>query len=395
MQIIFNAEAKHKERLQADVDSEVKSRSYATHASSIGDPCLRRLCYLRLKPEAQRRFKPSVKAVLNLGKHLERYIIDECRKSGIDIHQPTTSVQWEYYNIAGTYDGQTEVEIKKHCKTCEGSGLHPENKGTHCLDCEGNGFHLLREWAIVEIKTIKDIYYDQIHRAEDLLRHSWTKKYLIQLLTYIWLQGKRFGVFIFFNKSSGEIKSISLDSHDVGFLALASEAQNNALLVQAYVDYNRGKEIEPELEDRILLEREPDSQETDLLLILPAKINDQSECNPEWCRYHHECLPKLKLDDTPEIQFEPRIFELLDKRGELHAIKSEFTEIDKQVKLWFIPDKGKTIAKWLIAPDPKSEAAFEVTAKVSVNKNGVTSIRRSYKMIGVQPERKEDEHKES
>ena len=379
MIIRFDAGKANAERLQAEVDSEVKSRSLSIHASQIGDPCLRRLALGRLRPEAQRSFDVRTKGVLALGKKLESYIIDILKQSGIEIFRPVNSSRWDFYNLSGTYDGMVQIDKEITCKTCNGKQVNPGESGLSCACCDGTGRTVSKVWAIAEIKTMKDQYFDGIHVVEDLLRYSWTKKYLIQLLTYCWLEEKDFGVLILFNKTTAQIKSLVINRDEYDHLS--TEALNSAQIVEAFVKLNKGEDLDPDIMEKIRETREPEETETHEL-ILPAKLNDQGECSREWCRFHAECLPVLKLGATPEILIKPNIFQLLKDREDCQEASKRFDGLNDNAKLWFVPD-DTDFGRWIISPEAGSDKVFLVTAKRSKpNKKGVRSVRRTYTLIG-------------
>jgi CRISPR/Cas system-associated exonuclease Cas4 (RecB family) len=150
----------------------------------------------------------------------------------------------------------------------------------------------------LEIKSCSPFVFKAINSISDLTngKYGYLRKYPAQLNLYLLMDGNERGVFIFKDKTSGQMKEIWMD-----------------------VDYELGEETlkRSEAINKHLAEG-----------TLPDPINDDLWC--DGCAFAHICLPetigKEVEIDTGELSI------LLDRLEELKPSVKEYEEIDDQVK---------------------------------------------------------------
>lgn len=150
----------------------------------------------------------------------------------------------------------------------------------------------------IEIKTSSPYVFKSINTIHDLTngKYGYLRKYPAQLTLYCLMGNHEKGIFLFKDKSSGAMKEIEMP-----------------------LDYELGE---------TLLKRAEEINAHVAAGTLPAPIGEEMWCNG--CAFAHVCLPdqigKEVEVDTGELAT------MLDRLEELKPIKSEYDEIDKQVK---------------------------------------------------------------
>lgn len=310
--------------LRAQVDSEAKNRRYANHASSIGDVCLRRLVYQRLKPEAATKHSAATKAIFKYGHECESTTKKILMSLDIKVYEFPATKAWEEFNLTGTPDGL--IDLRSICQACRGKDD----------DCEC--FKYKDERAIIEVKSMNQHIFEKTHRLEDL-EEGYKRRYLYQLAIYLWLSELRYGLFIFFNKSTRELKTIFMDRDDPYVIDLADKALKTAELVEHYVKINKPNDVDE--------------------MDFPDKINDQHECGEGWCQFHFECKPVLSYGSSPEVRIDKDLFFLLKLREDNKFYHSAFGKADKSAKMYFDLKPDEVHGSWIISDGKDS---FHVTA---------------------------------
>jgi len=135
--------------------------------------------------------------------------------------------------------------------------------------------------------------FKQIHTAQDILQSKkhYIRAYAAQMTVYLLLSNCHKGVFIFKDKSSGQLKEIWMEL-DYQF---AEELIQKAERINAHVQQGT----------------------------VPAPIPyDESVCGR--CPFLHICLPDVTND--PELEAK------LKRRAELAPLRSEYEALDEEVK---------------------------------------------------------------
>ena len=165
-----------------------------------------------------------------------------------------------------------------------------------------------------EVKSCSPFVFDKINSIEDLKngKYAYLRKYPTQLNLYMLMDNKDRGVFIFKNKQTGAYKEVWMELD----WQMGEEAIRRAEAVNSYVAAGT----------------------------LPEPINDDLWCND--CPYVHICLPEhigKEVDiDTSDLG------EKLDRLEELKPYKSEYEEIDGEIKK-AVEGREKVLAgDWMI-----------------------------------------------
>lgn len=150
----------------------------------------------------------------------------------------------------------------------------------------------------MEIKSCSPFVFKAINTIDDLKngKYGYLRKYPTQLNLYLLMDGKERGVFLFKDKVSGQLKEIWMD-----------------------LDYDLGEET---------LQRAKEINTHVSAGTLPAPIGEEMWCNG--CAFAHICLPE-QIGKEVEVDT-GELATMLDRLEELKPAKSEYEEIDKQVK---------------------------------------------------------------
>jgi hypothetical protein len=243
------------------------SPAHTTRASSIGEPCERKIFYSRTVGEQATPYSSRRQALFDLGKASERYVIRELEAMGVEIVQ----TERDYLDRERELSGRVDLRVTRpgwgHVVPLEIKGLNPHTVGT--------------------IKTIEDI------RAS---RQHWVRRYYDQLQVYIHFDGADIGVFALLDKVSGEIIFIDCPRDDIKIKALLDKAER--------------------IRDAVASRKPPDRSASE-------------ECNQ--CPFSHVCLPDLVAGDGVHVMDNNEVERLIARREELSAAKSEFNAIDRRL----------------------------------------------------------------
>lgn len=290
-----------------DVDNLLDDgRAWPCHtnrASSMGHPCTRHLTYLRTSWDKAASLDPYLRGVFATGNLLEGPIGRILSEAGEKAVTP--------WRIVGGQQALADTLLKDHQITGHIDGVLEV-----CAD---------DKWeteAVADVKTCSDYTFDAINSVEDLLKDKDTffYKWYVQLQLYALGMGIEQCCVIMVRKSNlYEHKAIWFDiDFELG----------EAML-------NRAREINAAVE----LDKRND------LAILPPKINRPKVCNK--CPFVQLCNPTLELD-AGETFDDAEAIELLDRRAELAEAKSEFTKIDKALKLALPKGELVRCGNWLV-----------------------------------------------
>ncbi|HDD70670.1 MAG TPA: hypothetical protein ENF94_00755 [Candidatus Woesearchaeota archaeon] len=252
-------EHKQKKYRQAPVRSN--------RASELGHPCLRYLVLNRLKWQ-EKALPPISKLLLyeEGGLH-EQKVIRDIQDAGFTVIEQQRAFEWREYEITGHIDAKVIVQEK----------VYP-----------------------LEVKTTSPYIFRTIQSAKDLYesKHYWVRMYPAQMTIYLLLDNKEEGIFIFKDKSSGELKEIVFK-----------------------LDYELGEELLQKAEkvnEYVKREEIPD----------PIEF-DEEICGS--CGFLHICLPDVKREEILLLE-DPELLEKLDRWYELKQLLKEYNELDKQIK---------------------------------------------------------------
>jgi len=152
----------------------------SNRASELGHECLKYLVLNRTRWEEKTLHNAKLQMIFDMGKMVEESVMQDLREAGFVIVEQQRPFSWAKYQITGSID----------CKIAIDGKTYP-----------------------TEIKSAAPFSFNSINSIEDMKRHKWhyMRKYPAQLTLYLLMDGKDRGLFIFKNKSTGELKEIFLD----------------------------------------------------------------------------------------------------------------------------------------------------------------------------------------
>ena len=152
----------------------------ANRASELGHECLRYLVLNRTRWQEKTIHDARLQMVFDMGHLVEDAVQQDLREAGFTIVEQQRPFSWAKYQITGSID----------CKIAVDGQAYP-----------------------MEIKSAAPHSFASINSVEDMRRHKYhyMRKYPAQLTLYMMMDGKEEGLFLFKNKSTGELKEIWMD----------------------------------------------------------------------------------------------------------------------------------------------------------------------------------------
>ena len=180
----------------------------------------------------------------------------------------------------------------------------------------------------LEIKSCSPFVFKAINTSDDLKRgkYAYLRKYPTQLTLYLLMNNVERGVFLFKDKVSGQYKEIWLDlDYELGEEALKRSEAINAHVAAGTV---------------------------------PPPIGEEMWC--ENCAFSHVCLPE-QIGKEVEVD-KGELATLLDRMEELKPLKSEYEEIDEQVKKSVEGHEKILAGDWFITGKWQERKAVQIAA---------------------------------
>lgn len=255
----------------------------SNRASDLGHECLRYLVLNRTRWQEKSLHDVRLQMIFDLGNVFEKVVMDDLREAGFTILEQQRPFQWKEYQITGSIDGKLLIE---------GVAIP------------------------MEIKSASPFAFKSINTAEDIKRHKYhyMRKYLSQLTLYMLMNNSERGVFLFKNKTTGEIKEIWLDlDYELGeSLLKKAEAINNHLTEGT----------------------------------LPEPMDYDDNICPE-CPFAHICMPD-RIGKEVDIVNDDHLHELLNRRAEIQPFSTEFNAIEKELKTILEGKEKLLVGDWFI-----------------------------------------------
>jgi len=214
--------------------------------------CIRRGVYEITNWEDKELHDPKVQLIFDEGKNQEKQVLSDMAEAGIEVIEQQSQFTWKEYNISGHIDG---VILE------DGVAIP------------------------IEIKSMHPNIYTQVNSFEDLKKKPWLQSYMAQITIYMLMKNIDKAVFIFKNKSTGELKTVDVKLD----YALGEACLKTAEEIKNHIEKNT----------------------------VPKKTNDREVCKK--CPFNRICLPNLsfgeplKLSDDPV--FEKKIDDYLENKG--------------------------------------------------------------------------------
>jgi len=280
----------------------------ANRASELGHPCLRYLVLLRTRWQERALYDARVQMIFDMGRAVEDMVFQDLREAGFTIVEQQRPFSWAKYQITGAIDFKLAIDGKVYPTEVKSAAPHP---------------------------------FASINSVVDMLKHKYLymRKYPAQLTLYLLMDGKEEGLFIFKNKSSGEVKEIWMDL-DYDF---AESLVQKAETVNKHVAEGT----------------------------LPAPMDyDENICQE--CPFAHICIPD-RIGKEVEITQDGELLELVNRYMELKPGAKEYDEVNERInKLvqgrekilvgdYFIEGKWQTRKVYKVPDDVK--AKYEDTSQ--------------------------------
>ena len=225
---------------------------HSNRASGIGyavellGGCLRRGVYERTRWQEKELHDARVQLIFDEGHNQERVVLSDLAAAGIDIIEQQSAFDWPEYQITGHLDG---VYV-------EDGVAYP-----------------------VEIKSMSPHIFVAVNSFEDFKKKPWTRGYMAQIQLYMLSKNIDKGIFILKNKSTGELKQITVDlDYDLAEVCLKTAEQINSHIKAR---------------------------------TMPDKIKDVLVCKD--CPYKLLCCPEISFGEPLRIKDDPLFTERLNR----------------------------------------------------------------------------------
>jgi len=238
----------------------------ANRASELGHECLRYLVLNRTRWQEKALHDARLQMIFDMGRMVEGVVQQDLRDAGFNVIEQQRAFSWAKYQITGAID----------CKLAIDGAVYP-----------------------TEIKSAAPYSFESINSIEDIRHHKWhyMRKYLAQLTLYLLMDGKDRGLFLFKNKSTGELKEIWMDL-DYDF---AESLVQKAEAINKHVAEGT----------------------------LPEPMEYKEDICQD-CAFVHICLPD-RIGKEVEISDDTELIELVSRYWTLKPGAKEYDEVDKRI----------------------------------------------------------------
>jgi CRISPR/Cas system-associated exonuclease Cas4 (RecB family) len=225
--------------------------------SMIGG-CARRGVYARTRWQDRELHDARVQLIFDEGNNQERQVLIDFATAGVQIIEQQSAWSWDMYQITGHIDG-THVE-------------------------DGVAYP-------VEIKSMSPNIFSIVNCFDDFKKKPWTRSYMAQITLYMLFKNVDKGIFILKNKSTGELKQITVDlDYELGEACLKAAEEINKHISEG---------------------------------TLPDRVEDRETCKN--CPFKLICLPEISFGEPLKISDDP----IFEKRVEKYlGLKSMAQESD-------------------------------------------------------------------
>ena len=271
----------------------------ANRASELGHECLRYLVLNRTRWQEKTLHDARLQLIFDMGRMVEDQVMADLREAGITVVEQQRPFSWAKYQITGSIDAKIAID--------------------------GDAYP-------TEIKSAAPYSFDSINCIEDMRRHKYhyMRKYPAQLTLYLLMDDKDKGLFLFKNKSTGQLKEIWLDL-DYDF---AESLIKKAEQINTYVANGT----------------------------LPDPMDYSEEICPE-CPFTHICLPE-RIGKEVEVVDDGRLLELVTRYEELKPLAKEFEDVDRQLKPLVEGKEKLLVGDWFITGKWQDRTSYDVPAEV-------------------------------
>jgi CRISPR/Cas system-associated exonuclease Cas4 (RecB family) len=283
----------------------------ANRASEMGHPCVRYLVLNRTRWQEKSLPNARLQMIFDMGRMVEDLVSQDLREAGFRIVEQQRPFSWPEYQITGSIDFKLAIDGQ----------VYP-----------------------VEVKSAAPNPFASINSAQDMLRHKYLymRKYPAQLTLYLIMDNKERGLFLFKNKSTGEMKEIWLDL-DMEF---AESLVQKAEKVNWYV-----------------------AQGT-----LPDPIDYAEDICGE-CPFVHICLPD-RIGKEVEVPDDGQLLELVTRYHELKAMAKEYDEVNDRINKLVEGREKILVGDYFIQGKYIERATYDIPDEVKAQYKGTAKSWR-------------------
>jgi CRISPR/Cas system-associated exonuclease Cas4 (RecB family) len=268
---------------------------HTNRASALGGDCVRQLVYARSNWQNAVAHDVGLELVFREGRLQEEALLRDLAAAGIRLIEQQTALEWPEFQITGHIDAVVVVDDR-----------------AVPLEIKSMSDHI---WNTVAKRGAGVYPWSEVAAAFE--KKSWLRKYFAQLQLYCLLKGSEHAILLCKNKTSGAIAQVNVDldyAYAEGLLQRADEINAHV----ACGTYPDRIEYDPDICGR--------------------------------CAWVHICLPDMVASDPIAFLSDGQIELRLNRRAELAESRTEYENLDAEVKAWAKAQGMNSIAigEWLI-----------------------------------------------
>lgn len=292
-------------------------RAYPCHVnrvSMIGHPCERYLYHCRVDWDKATTRSDDLQGVFEQGKVLEPILVAHFNtKIGPNCDPPLRIVGQQAitadklladYQISGSIDGflqryAGQQAVKMH------------------LGCPLHSPHKWETFAVVDIKTAGQNPYRGYYDLESLKKHTWSQRYIAQLMLYSFAHNLEKCVIFFVDKSNiyAHWKAVEFDV-DLGFV-------EELLQKAARINFAVKEKTPPE-----------------------GKINRPDHCDD--CDFRHVCMPDLTIGAETKVITSTEVCVAVIDFVRLKSLRAECNAAEKRMKGMLVAGQNAVAGAYML-----------------------------------------------
>lgn len=171
----------------------------ANRASEIGHPCLKYLVLNRTRWQEKSLHDARLQMIFDMGNAVEDVVYEDLREAGFVIVEQQRPFSWMKYQTTGRIDFKLSLSLAELETDRVPADIMPKlaEQGSTVI-------------VPTEVKSAAPNMFASVNSVDDMLHHKYVymRKYPGQMTLYLIMDGKEVGLFLFKNKSTGELKEI-------------------------------------------------------------------------------------------------------------------------------------------------------------------------------------------
>ncbi|MCJ7669554.1 MAG: hypothetical protein MUO61_03435 [Dehalococcoidia bacterium] len=283
----------------------------ANRASELGHECLRYLVLNRTRWQEKTLHDVRLQMIFDMGRMVENLVSQDLREAGFALVEQQRAFSWAKYQITGSID----------CKIAIDGQVYP-----------------------AEIKSAAPYSFNSINSIEDMKHHKYhyMRKYPAQLTLYLLMDNKDKGVFLFKNKSTGELKEIwmNLDYNFAESLVQKAEAINKHVAEGT----------------------------------LPEPMEYKEDICGD-CGYAHICMPE-RIGKEVEISDNTELLELVMRYMTLKPGAKEYDEVNERINTLVEGREKILVGDYFIEGKWMERTTYNVPPEIRAQYKGTSSSWR-------------------